>query len=377
MIKRIKAIAKKEIKQLSRDTRMLFVIFFFPLFLLIIFGYAVNFDVEKIQLSIYDQDKSELSRKFTNSFLSTPTFDLADYLVNENQIKNSLDKKLAQVVLVIPTDFSKKFYSDQESKVQFLVDGVDGNTASLIKSYVESATRFFNNRIQSDILAVNGIDNYEPVKLESRFWFNPELKSSKFLVPGLIAMILIVTAAVTVSLSLVREKERGTIEQINVSSLNTIELLLGKTFPYLILALINGALILVAGYILFDVVIKGDYLLLFITTFIFLMASTSLGIFISVVADSQQVAFTAAVFATLLPSLLLSGFIFAIENMPWIIQVFTNITPAKFFISAIRAIILRGVGLQAFWQQWIYMLVFTFAFLGLAVVVNKRIKEKE
>jgi ABC-2 type transport system permease protein len=216
-----------------------------------------------------------------------------------------------------------------------------------------------------------------PIKLESRFWFNPELKSSQFLVPGLIAMILIVTAAVTVSLSLVREKERGTIEQINVSSLNTLELLIGKTFPYLLIALINAAFILIAGYILFDVVIKGSYLLLFISTFIFLMASTSLGIFISVVADSQQVAFTAAVFATLLPSLILSGFIFAIENMPGIIQVLTNITPAKFFISAIRAIILRGVGLQAFWQQWIYMLLFTFVFLGLAVVINKRIKEKE
>ncbi len=372
MIKRIKAIAKKEIKQLSRDVRMLFVIFFFPIFLLIVFGYAVNFDVEKIQLAVYDQDKSELSRKFISSFLNTPTFDLADYLADENQIKTSLDKKLAQVILVIPTDFSKKFYSDKESKVQFLVDGVDGNTASIIKDYVESATMLFNKKIQSDILAVNGINNYVPIKLESRFWFNPELKSSKFLVPGLIAMILIVTAAVTVSLSLVREKERGTIEQINVSSLNTIELLIGKTFPYLIIALINAAFILIAGYILFDVVIKGDYLLLFITTIIFLMASTSLGIFISVVADSQQVAFTAAVFATLLPSLLLSGFIFAIENMPWIIQVFTNLTPAKFFISSIRAIILRGVGLQAFWQHWIYMLIFTSAFLGLATLARRK-----
>ncbi|MGD8782425.1 MAG: ABC transporter permease [Ignavibacteria bacterium] len=377
MISRIKAITKKEIKQLSRDTRMLFVIFFFPLSLLILFGYAVNFDVEKIQLAVHDQDKSELSREFINSFLSGITFELADYLSDDDQIKTGLDEKLAQVVLVIPNDFSEKFYSKNISEVQFLIDGVDGNTASIIKNYVEAGTVFFNNKVQADILAKSGVNNYVPIKLESRFWFNPELKSSQFLVPGLIAMILIVTAAVTVSLSLVREKERGTIEQINVSSLNTLELLIGKTFPYLLIALINAAFILIAGYILFDVVIKGSYLLLFISTFIFLMASTSLGIFISVVADSQQVAFTAAVFATLLPSLILSGFIFAIENMPGIIQVLTNITPAKFFISAIRAIILRGVGLQAFWQQWIYMLLFTFVFLGLAVVINKRIKEKE
>ena len=372
MLKRTLAIAKKEIRQLKRDTRLLFVIFFFPVFLLVIFGYAVNFDVKHIQIAVYDQDKSELSRDFISSLTNSEYFDLQYYLESEIRINTFLDEKIVQCVVVIPNDFSKNLNSRKDADIQFLIDGVDGNTATIIQNYVTGASISFGQKINAELLARTGRKNFQPISLESRFWFNPDLETTKFLIPGLIAMLLIVIAVVTVSLSLVREKEKGTMEQLNVSSLSTIELLLGKNFPYVILSLINAAFILIAGYFLFGVEVKGSILLLFITTLIFLLASTSLGIFVSVISDSQQVAFTIATFLSLLPSVILSGFIFPIDSMPAAVQVITNITPAKFFIVILRAIMLRGVGLEAFWQQVIYLLIFALVMMILSTVINKK-----
>ena len=373
MSSRTRAIAKKEIKQLMRDKRMMFVLFFFPVFLLGVFGYAVDFDVQHVQLAVFDNSKSETSRGFVNSFSSSEYFDIVLIVEKEKEIKAILDDKDAQAVLVIPNDFERNIYGKKEAaKLQFLIDGVDGNTAAIIKNYVTSAVQAFNAQVQTAMLAQAGAKSFQPIALEPIFMFNKDLKSARFLIPGLIAMILIIVAVVSVSLSLVREKERGTIEQINVSSLSTLELLVGKALPYIIISLINAAFIIVVGYLLFDVAVKGSYWLLFISTLIFIISSVSLGIFVSVVADSQQVAFTMATFASLLPSVILSGFIFPIESMPEIIQVFTNITPAKFFIVALRAIMLRGVGLSMFWEQLVYLLLFTVLFLGVATVIGKK-----
>ena len=378
MIKRIKAITKKELKQLSRDWRMLSVLFFFPVFLLGIFGYAVNFDVEDIKLAVYDLDKTSETRQFINELNATANFDLVLYLKSDEEIKHVLDKKEAQAVIVFPKGFSEDIYKNKNDvSLQILIDGVDGNTAALIKNYLTGAIAKFNGKIQKEHLDAKGIKQNIPINIESRFWFNPDLQSTKFLIPGLIAMILIITAVISISLTLVREKEKGTIEQLNVSSLSTFELLMGKTIPYLLISLINAAFILIAGMILFDVMIKGSLILLLISTLIFLFASTSLGIFVSTVSDSQQVAFTAATFATLLPSVLLSGFVFPIESMPTTLQVLSNITPAKFYIVALRAIILRGVGLQAFWDQLVYLSLFAGFFLVLAQVINNKKLGKE
>ena len=376
MLNRIYAIAKKEFRQLKRDKRLMFVIFFFPVMLLVMFGYAVNFDVKHVKIAVYDQEKSQLSRDFVNSLLQSEYFDLVDMVSSEKEINRYLDDKLAQCVIVIPNDLSEQIYSSREVKIQYLIDGVDGNTANIITNYANLATLTFNQRFSNQVLAVKGIKQYEPVKFDPQFWFNPELKTSKFLVPGLIAMILIVTAVITVALSLVREKERGTIEQINVSPISSLELILGKSLPFVLLALINAGIILVASYFLFGSEVKGSLLLLFITTLIFLIASTSMGIFISVVSDSQQVAFTLATFISLLPSLILSGFIFPIESMPEIIQVITNVTPVKFFLKILRAIMLRGVGIETFWDQIVYLLIFTTVLILLGTIINKRKTEK-
>jgi len=376
MLNRIYAIAKKEFRQLKRDKRLMFVIFFFPVMLLVMFGYAVNFDVKHVKIAVYDQEKSQLSRDFINSLLQSEYFDLVDMVSSEKEINRYLDDKLAQCVIVIPNDLSEQIYSNREVKIQYLIDGVDGNTANIITNYANLATLTFNQKFSSQVLAVKGIKQYGPIKFDPQFWFNPELKTSKFLVPGLIAMILIVTAVITVALSLVREKERGTIEQINVSPLSSLELILGKSLPFVLLALINAGIILVASYFLFGSEVKGSLLLLFITTLIFLIASTSMGIFISVVSDSQQVAFTLATFISLLPSLILSGFIFPIESMPEIIQIITNVTPVKFFLKILRAIMLRGVGIETFWDQIVYLLIFTTILILLGTIINKRKTEK-
>ena len=373
MFLRTKAIAKKEVKQLSRDKRLLFVMLFFPVFLLGIFGYAVNFDVKNIQLAVYDQDNSEQSRDLLASLSSSNYFNIVKYINNENEINRSLEEKEAQVVVVIPSDFSESINRKEKNiKIQYLIDGVDGNSATIIYNYVEAATLSFNAEVQQEFLMKAGIEPKNPINLETQFWYNPSLETTKYLIPGLIAMILIIASVVSVSLSLVREKERGTIEQINVSSLNTLELLIGKSLPYIFIALLDAIFILIAGYILFDIVIKGSYLLLFFTTLIFIMSSTSLGIFVSVIADNQQVAFSISTFISLLPSVVLSGFIFPIESMPFAVQIFTNITPAKFFIIALRGIVLKGVGLPAFYDQIIYMVLFGLFFLILATIINKK-----
>lgn len=376
MFNRILAISKKEARQLRRDTRMLFIVFFFPVVLLAIFGYAINFDVHHIKIAAFDQDRSEYTRDFIGGLISSEYFDLVTYIDNDDQIKRLLDEKIAQVVVIFPKDMSRKILSKQEVKVQFLIDGVDGTSANVIRNYVNAATYSYSLQITKEYLAVAGKKMYVPIDLQPRFWFNPDLRSIRFLIPGLMGMILIITAVISISLSIVREKERGTIEQINVSPLSSIEFILGKTIPYIGISLINASIVLLAGYVLFGIVIKGNILLLLIGTFAFLFAALSLGVFISTIADSQQLAFQVANVSSLLPSLILSGFIFPIESMPIAIQLLTNITPAKYYIVILRAILLRGAGIAAFWEQLIYLGIFGSIFIMLAVLVDKKSKNK-
>lgn len=374
MLNRIKAIAKKEVRQLKRDKRMLYVLFVFPVLLLVIFGYAINFDVHHIKMVVYDRDKSTDSRNFVKSLTSSDYFDLIGYIHNENQIKEVLDTKEAQCVIVFPEDFSKKIYSKQSAPIQILIDGVDANSASIIISYMSAATASYSQKIQSSVLAVMGRKSYVPIDLRPAFWFNPELNSTFFLIPGLIAMILIITAVVSISLSIVREKERGTIEQINVSPLTSFELLIGKTIPYTVIALMIAAFILAAGYVLFGITIRGNIFLLFFSTLLFLFATLNLGILVSSIADTQQVAFQMATLVSMLPSMLLSGYIFPIESMPPVVQVLSNITPAKFFLIILRAILLKGAGIEAFWPQLIYLFIFSMIMLSLSSIINMKSK---
>ncbi len=374
MFTRILAIAKKEVRELKRDKRMLYVLFVFPFVLLILFGYAINFDVHHIRMAVYDLDKTVSSREFINRLTSSNYFDLVKVVNSESEIRGILDENVAQTVIVIPDDFSKNIHSNKEAKIQILIQGVDANTASVISNYMNAATATYSQKIAKEALAVRGREAYLPINLEPRFWYNPDLDSTKFLIPGLISFILIMTAVISIALSIVREKERGTMEQINVSPLSSFELLVGKTTPYTVIALAVAGIILFAGYILFGVTVKGSVFYLFISTLIFLFASLNLGILVSSISDSQQVAFQIAALVSLLPSFLLSGFVFPIESMPPVIQVLTNITPVKFYIIILRDILLKGVGIEAFWHQIIYLVIFAGFFLTVASLINKKKK---
>ncbi|MEJ2504984.1 MAG: ABC transporter permease [Ignavibacteriaceae bacterium] len=330
MIRRIFALAKKEFRELSRDVRMLFVLFAFPIILLGIFGYAITFDVHHIKVAVYDQEKSDLTREFINNITSSDYFDVVGYINSENEIRTALDDRDAQCVIVFPSDMSRKLYTGEEAKIQVLVDGINANSASIIINYINSATSSFSQSFVKEVMAVNGIKPYVPIDPQPVFWFNPELNSTFFLLPGLIAFILI------------------------------------------IIALIISALVLTAGHILFGITVQGSYFLLFFTTLIFLFAALNLGIFVSTVADSQQVAFQIATLVSMLPAVILSGFIFPIESMPPFIQILTNVTPAKFYIVILRDIMLKGVGISAFWDQIIYLLIFAFVFLTLSTLIGKK-----
>ncbi len=376
MLNRIKAISLKEIRQLKRDKRLLYVLFIFPLILLILFGYAINFDVHHIKMVIYDEDKSDASRNFVTSLTSSGYFDLVGYINNENKVKEVLDTKTAQCVIIFPRGLSKKIYSKLNAEIQILIDGVDANTASLINSYITVATAFYSQKFQSKALAVIGRKTYVPVDIHPAFWFNPELNSTFFLIPGLIVMILMITAVVSITLSIVREKEHGTIEQINVSQLSSTELLVGKTIPYVIISLLISTFILIAGYILFGITIRGNIFLLFFSMLLFLFAALNIGIIVSSIADTQQVAFQIATLVSMLPSMLLSGFVFPIESMPPVVQILTNITPAKFFMVVLRGILLKGAGIESLWQQLVYLIIFSMILMTLSIIINKRARRE-
>lgn len=369
----IGAIAKKELRQLSREKRMLFVIFFFPLFLLLIFGYAINLDVKHIQLAVLDFDRTSETRSIVNSLASSEYFDLVGYVKNYNEARHYLNIGKAQLVIVFPEDFTKNLYRKQNSKIQFLIDGVNGNTSGVIYNYSNLATGFVLTRWINENVGTNfARKSLLGVNIESRFWYNPELKSSIFLVPGLIGIIIILTSAITVSLSIVKEKERNTIEQILIAPISPLDFVLGKIIPYSVIALINSLLVVVLGNLVFNVPIKGNILLLLLAVVMYIYSSLSIGVFVSIVANNQLLAFLMVVIISVLPSLILSGFIFPIESMPFVIQLITNLTPAKFFLAIIRGLLLKGIGFEYIWQNYLYLLFYGSAFFAIGFVAYRK-----
>lgn len=371
-INRIGIIVVKEFRHLLRDVRMLAVLTFFPVFLLLMFGYAVNFDVDNVPIGIYDGDKSEFSRDMRSALTASGYFYESVQIASEDEIFEVINANRAKCVIIIPENFSSDYHKGKEAKLQYLINGTDGNSANIIQNYLTSFTAGYSNRLRTEILEAKGFSAYTPVDFRPIYWYNPELKSTKFLIPGLMAMILIMICVITVALSIVREKERGTMEQIEVSPVLSHELLIGKTIPYILLSLLSGIFILIAGFVLFSVEVKGSYLLLFISTILFISASTSLGIFVSVISDTQQVAFSIATFISMLPAVILSGFIFPLESTPVAVQVLSYITPAKYYIITLRSVILRGAGISAFWEQLLLLIAYTAIFLSLANFASKK-----
>ncbi|MGA9363111.1 MAG: ABC transporter permease [Bacteroidota bacterium] len=358
IVKRIRPIIIKEFRQIWRDPRSLIVLLVFPGLLVLFIGYALNFDVRHIPFAVFDQDKTAQSREFIRGFSNTEYFDFRYSVESYSEIDVLLDEGKANIAIVIPTDFSKNLISNQDATVQVLVDGANSNTATTAISYVNAIVQTYSSKLASRVLARSGREVYLPIDLRPKVWYNPELLTAKFLVPGLIGFLLMLSAVISTSLSVVREKERGTMEQLMVSPLHTIEVTLGKTFAYLIIALFASALVLAVGFIFFDISIRGSILLLYTGILIFLLGALGQGLLISTVAQTQQVAFMISVFSSLLPAFLLSGFVFPIQSMPVVLQVISNIVPVKFFLVVVRSVILKGAGFLAIWDQLLYMALF-------------------
>jgi ABC-2 type transport system permease protein len=363
-LSRIRPLVKKEFRQILRDKRSLGVLLVVPAFMLIMFGYALNYDVKNLSLAVLDEDHTATSREFAENFLHSEYFVKTYTISAENQIRPLLDDDKARAVLVIPTDFSKHLDAGEPTKVQVLVDGANATIAATAIGYLQAITQDYSTNVTLEALAKAGLPRPQaPIDFRPRIWYNPELKSAKFLVPGLIGFILMITTVIATSLSIVREKESGTIEQIDVSPITPFELITGKTFPYILISLLSTTMILITGYFLFGVTIQGSYFWLFIATLLFLFCGLGLGIWVSTIAKTQESAFMLASTIGFLPTFTLSGFTFPIRNMPAPIQFITYFNPARYFMTSLRMIILKGVSITAYWEQLLFMLAFAI-FIG-------------
>ena len=357
---RFLAVARKEVRQILRDRLALLILFFVPVFLLVMFGYAISLDIKHVRFGVLDRDRSPLSRSLAGDFKNSGYFDLVATVDRPDAFESLMKEEFLAMGLVIPSRFEADLLAGRPVELQLLVDGSNSNTASAVLGYAQAVIGASARRLAAELhpAAEAGRAGAPELDVRSRVWFNPELKSAQYLVPGLIAIILVISAVISTALSIVREKERGTMEQLVVSPVRGPELVGGKLIPYFVLACLLTVFILAASYLFFGVAVKGSLLLLAVLTVVFLAGCLGLGLMISTVADSQQVAFMIAATATLLPSYLLSGFVFPIRNMPAPIQLFTYIVPTRYFISGLRAVMLRGAGWEVVWPDLLLLLGF-------------------
>lgn len=366
-MRRFLAMVKKEFRQIARDKLSLGLLIFVPVMLLTLYGYALSFDVKHIRVAVVDHDRTEASRRFLDSLFQNPYFTRGPDLESERDADELLQHNRARVVMVVPEGYAVALARGGEVAVQMLVDAANANTASTAIGYLEAVADRATRQAREEWKSRQRTEITLPqVAPEPRMWFNPELKSATFLVPGLIGMIMMLSAVVATALSIVREKERETMEQLQVSPIRPEELVLGKTLPYVVIGLVSMALILGLAYLLFGVQVRGSFFLLGFTALLFLFAALGLGVFISSVTKSQQVAFQVAILTSLLPSIILSGLIFPISNMPWPIQGLTFVVIPSYFVAALRGIILKGAGLAELWPQLLGLLVLGLVFNLLA-----------
>ena len=365
-LKRVSAITKKEFIQIIRDYRSLSLAILNPVILLCLFGFALSLDVNSVPLAIWNQDKSQISADFIMNFKNSRYFKIVGYFDNYNQLQNYIDTKKAMMAMVIPKDFSKFIQSSRTAPVQLLVDGSDANTATIAMGYVTSVVAKYNENFIEDSISKLGIKNFSPIDLRPRVWFNEELKSKNYIVPGLIALIMMMIAAQLASITIAREWERGTMEQLISTPIRRGELILGKFIPYFMIGFFDLLVAISMGQFVFRVPFRGNLVLLLILSSIFLTGALSQGIYFSIVAKNQRLATQLAVLTTFLPTFILSGFIFPIYNMPKVIQVFTYVVPARYFIAILKGIYLKGEGLNILWTQILFLSFFAFMMIVFA-----------
>lgn len=362
------AIARKEVIQLRRDRRSLVLAFLLPPALILFFGYAIQFDVDDIRLAVWDGDGSQAAGRLVEAFRQSGKFRVTEHLADYDEAGDRLVRGDALAVLAIPPGFAADLAAGRPAPVQILLDGSDANTATIALDYARGVVAAYSARV-----ALQGRTVTPPIRTASRVWYNEALESRNMVVPGLIAVIASIIAALLTALTIAREWERGTMEQLVSTPVRETEIIAGKLLPYLAIGLVDVALTVLLGTLLFEVPFRGSVLLLFILTIPFLVAALAFGMFISAAVPSQVLATQFAMIGTYLPALLLSGFIFAIANMPPVLQVLTYLFPARFYVTVTKALFLKGVGLGVLWQEAL-ALVF-FAVLGLALTM--RVFKKE
>jgi len=340
--RRVRHLVRKEFLQLWRDPRLLFIVLVAPIFQLIVFGYAVTTDVRHIRMALYDEDNSSQSRDLVGRFVNSRYFDLRQVVTSPQQVDLLLDSGAAQMVLHIPPAFARDLASGHPAQVQVIFDASDSMTAGIMSGYV--------------VTVVPGIEE------RLRVWYNPDLRSVNYMVPGVLCSLMLVVTMILTSLAIVKEREIGTLEQLVVTPITPRELMLGKAIPFVLLGFADLLLVTTVAVLWFGVPLMGSVLLLLVLTAVFLLASLGTGLLISTISRTQQQAMMVSFFV-MLPSLLLSGFMFPIENMPRVIQVITYIIPLRYYLTIIRGIFLKGDGLGVLWPHAVALLA-----LGVAIM---------
>jgi ABC-2 type transport system permease protein len=364
---RILRIIRKEFIQLRRDPRLLRLVLFAPVFQLFIFGYSVTTDVTHISTAVLDEDRTSASRALTERFVRSRYFDFDHDLSHPDEIDRLLDTGKAQMVLRIPRDFATDLARGRTAEVQIILDGSDSMTASIVSGYANGVIREHSARIAAERLdrvraRIPRLPSLDP---RLRVWYNPELKSVYFMVPAIMCTILLVVTTLLTSLAIVKEREIGTLEQLIVTPIRPRELMLGKTVPFVIIGFVDMTLVLLAAVLWFRVPVAGSIPLLFLLSAAFLLTTLGIGLFISTISRTQQQAMMTTFFF-LLPSFLLSGFMFPIENMPRLIQYITYAIPLRYFLVIVRGIFLKGNGLAVLWPQVAILAAFGLAIMWLA-----------
>lgn len=392
------AVARKEFRQIWRDTRTLMTLLFVPAFFLLLYGYALNFDIRHVRLAVDDRDRTAESRALISAFVNSGYFDLVAtigdggsekirptsgktrptsektwaafvgrVLSDPPTVDRLMDTNEVRAVIVIPPGLGRAVQTARPIAVQVLLNGDNANTATTVMGYAVTIIRSESARYQPA-----GASAVPLVSVEPRVWYNPSLRSTLFLVPGLIAYIAMITAVISTALSIVREKERGTMEQVRMAPLDAVSFVAGKTVPYFVVSLLSALVIIVVSMALFGMPMRGSWLLLLLSLSLFLVGALGLGLLISSVADTQQVAFQAALLVSFLPTLMLSGFIFPIASMPRFLQLVTYAVPARYFLIALRGVVLKGAGIAAFAADLAALAVFAVVVLALASVRLRR-----
>lgn len=352
---------KKEFKHILRDKRTLIILFGIPIIQILLFGYVITTDIKDAGIAILDLSKDETTQEITSKLISSGYFVVHENLTSYDEIEAVFKRGKVKEVIVFEENFGKELMSTNTANVQLIADATDANTANMIVMYTSGVIMDYVNSLNKTI------DIPFKVDINERMLYNEELKSSFMFVPGIMAMILMLISAMMTSISIAREKELGTMEILLVSPLKPIQIIIGKVAPYLLLSLINAISILLIGYFIFGVPINGSLVLLMGETMLFILLALSLGILISTVAKTQQFAMMASMFALMLPTMLLSGFVYPVENMPVWLQVICHLMPPKYFITIVKSIMLKGTGLFFIWKETLILIAFTAFFIGMSV----------